>query len=91
MWINIESKNNWHGGGSLIYGKNLQKNAEWIYLPEYPLINSKEQLNNNVTIGIFDSETINSNFYTSWQSWIKTKYLEGNNLFQWEKTHEYRS
>lgn len=91
MWINIEQQTNWYGGNSMIYGKKLQADAPWIYLPEYPLLNNTDGLNNNAIVGIFNDHTVKSNFYSSWQSFIKSKYLDGSNLFQWEKTHEYRS
>jgi hypothetical protein len=91
MWINIEQRTNWYGGDSLIYGKNLQMDSPWVNLPQYHTMATAESLSNDAIIGIFNETTVKSSFYNSWQNFIKTQYLEGSNIFKWEKTHEYRS
>ncbi len=87
MWINIDLKTNWFGGDSLIYGKNLQKESEWTYLPDYPILTAPPQDGSSVAIGIFNNETVKSTYYSSWNDHIKNKYLDGTNLFYWEKNH----
>lgn len=87
MWINIDLKTNWFGGDSLIYGKNLQKESEWTYLPDYPILTAPPQDSSSVAIGIFNNETVKSTYYSSWNDHIKNKYLDGTNLFYWEKNH----
>jgi hypothetical protein len=92
MWDNIERKTNWFGGGSLIYGKNLQKESEWIYLEDYPLIHQKDQIQKYISsnwpsIGIFEDNLKSECEYINWQNFLRDKYLEGSNMFYWEKNN----
>lgn len=92
MWTNIEHKTNWHGGGSLIYGKNLQKDLDWVHLQEYPLIELSVDLNrykktNWPPIGLFDEKLKTSSEYISWREFVQNKYLTGDNLFAWEQSN----
>lgn len=95
MWDNIEKKTDWYGGNSLIYGKNLQKENNWIFLEDYPLIvdiNDIQHYKNNKwpPIALF-AENLkkgSDNTYISWQDSIKTKYLTGDNLFAWELSNQ---
>jgi hypothetical protein len=96
MWVNIDQTTNWHGGGSLIYGKSLQKDQDWIHLEEYPLIDLSSDLNSYKRaswppIGIFDEKLKTSSEYKSWREFIQNKYLNGDNLFTWENSQEGQS
>jgi hypothetical protein len=92
LWENIEKKTDWFGGGSSIYGKNLQKEQNWISIEEYPLINNITDIdlyksNKWPSIAIFSDSMKTSPEYTSWRQFIQNKYLNGDNLFAWEKNN----
>jgi hypothetical protein len=83
MWEHINNKTNWHGGGSLIYGKNLKYDLEWNYIEEYPLI--EKEIKNTPIIGLFENDLKESNYYQNWFKFVKKNFQEGNNMFNWEK------
>jgi hypothetical protein len=90
MWDHILHKRNWFAGNSDIYGKNLQQSQDWHSLDDCLTISTVEQLEHHKRsqwppIGIFDHELKNRTEYTSWRDFVKTKYLEGANMFAWEK------
>ena len=95
MWNNIENKTDWYGGNSLIYGKNLQKENNWIFLEDYPLINDVTDIqhyknNKWPSIALFAENLKKSSDYTyiSWHEMIRNNYLTGVNSFEWEKKIE---
>lgn len=63
-------------------------NENWTYLQEYPMIDSLDNYDESqVKIGIFEKKLQDSTNYRSWKNFIENNYLQGRNLFHWEKKY----
>jgi hypothetical protein len=76
-----DQKENWFTQNSYFYGKNLLEDRNWIKLGDPVYQDDTELSKYSPGIGIFTSNTIKGNYYTSWFNYLSEQYKQDENIY----------